>query len=655
MRRLFAAAALTLATLAPSAGAAQVGIHVGGVSADPAVFAAIGAAHPGWVNVFMGWNGVELAKGQYNESLLQSYEREFAALPAGTKINVNVAGTPAWAAAGGSTDTRQPPANPQDYADFLRYVAGRFAGKVTSWEVWNEEDSTAWWLGDLPTYVALLKAAYPAVKAGDARAQVVFGGTVGNDYQFLDAAYAAGAGGSFDAVGVHTDTGCGTNSPYFYQRDPATNRINRFSFLGYREVHATMAAHGDAAKAVYMTELGWSTSAAPCATASKPGGVSPATQAAYMAQAYHCLAADPYVAVGIWFELVDNGAADTPLNRFGLLDSSLQPKPAYQTLKNIAQNGDQLTGDCGNFNAPQITIVSPTANQAAPGALHIAVSATSPAGVSRISLYYDGSNLIRNFTDSRHPTTLSGTIDWQGAKKLAPGAHALVVRAIDPQGNPSSQTVTFFHGSAASGNVPVLGKSVSASVVSGQVFVLLPGKGHVAQAGGKGVGFVPLTSARMLPVGSIFDTTAGVVRLTSAASSRGGTQTGDFGSGVFSVLQNRRERGLTELRLIVGRAALQSCTLRAGARTAAGAPRAGSAAAKALPKRVLNLLKASAKGRFRTRGRYSSATVRGTVWQTTDRCDGTLTHVTRGVVVVRDLRRKRNIVLRAGKSYFARP
>ena len=128
MGRLLAGAAVALAVLAPRAGAAQVGIHLGGVSADPAVFARIGEAHPGWVNVFMGWNGVELAKGQYNESLLQSYKREFAALPAGTKVNVNVAGTPAWAG-GGSTDTRQPPANPQDYADFLRYVAGRFAGR----------------------------------------------------------------------------------------------------------------------------------------------------------------------------------------------------------------------------------------------------------------------------------------------------------------------------------------------------------------------------------------------------------------------------------------------------------------------------------------------------------------------------------------------
>ena len=56
---------------------------------------------------------------------------------------------------------------------------------------------------------------------------------------------------------------------------------------------------------------------------------------------------------------------------------------------------------------------------------------------------------------------------------------------------------------------------------------------------------------------------------------------------------------------------------------------------------------------FRTRGRHSAATVRGTVWITADRCDGTLTQVKRGRVAVRDLRRKRTITLTAGKSYLA--
>ena len=38
------------------------------------------------------------------------------------------------------------------------------------------------------------------------------------------------------------------------------------------------------------------------------------------------------------------------------------------------------------------------------------------------------------------------------------------------------------------------------------------------------------------------------------------------------------------------------------------------------------------KGHFRTKGRYASATVRGTRWLTADRCDGTLMRVQRGVI-----------------------
>ena len=37
-----------------------------------------------------------------------------------------------------------------------------------------------------------------------------------------------------------------------------------------------------------------------------------------------------------------------------------------------------------------------------------------------------------------------------------------------------------------------------------------------------------------------------------------------------------------------------------------------------------------------------------------DRCDGTLTTVTRGKVAVRDFRRRKTIALRRGKSYLAR-
>jgi uncharacterized repeat protein (TIGR01451 family) len=61
------------------------------------------------------------------------------------------------------------------------------------------------------------------------------------------------------------------------------------------------------------------------------------------------------------------------------------------------------------------------------------------------------------------------------------------------------------------------------------------------------------------------------------------------------------------------------------------------------------------KGRFRTKGRYSAGTVRGTYWVTIDRCDGTLTHVYRGVVSVHDLVLKTYVRVHAGQSYLASP
>jgi ferric-dicitrate binding protein FerR (iron transport regulator) len=60
-------------------------------------------------------------------------------------------------------------------------------------------------------------------------------------------------------------------------------------------------------------------------------------------------------------------------------------------------------------------------------------------------------------------------------------------------------------------------------------------------------------------------------------------------------------------------------------------------------------------GRFRTHGKHSHATVRGTRWLVEDRCDGTLTRVTAGSVVVRDTVRGKRVIVRAGERYLARP
>ena len=60
--------------------------------------------------------------------------------------------------------------------------------------------------------------------------------------------------------------------------------------------------------------------------------------------------------------------------------------------------------------------------------------------------------------------------------------------------------------------------------------------------------------------------------------------------------------------------------------------------------------------RYRTKGRYATGTVRGTRWLTSDGCRSTRIAVSRGVVTVRDLVRKRNRAVRPGPQlHGARP
>jgi ferric-dicitrate binding protein FerR (iron transport regulator) len=80
----------------------------------------------------------------------------------------------------------------------------------------------------------------------------------------------------------------------------------------------------------------------------------------------------------------------------------------------------------------------------------------------------------------------------------------------------------------------------------------------------------------------------------------------------------------------------------------------GASGARASAAKVVRQLWGSGASKFRTKGRYASATIRGTVWNMTDRCDGTLTKVTQGSVTVGDFKKAKNVVVKAGKTYLAK-
>ena len=182
--------------------------------------------------------------------------------------------------------------------------------------------------------------------------------------------------------------------------------------------------------------------------------------------------------------------------------------------------------------------------------------------------------------------------------------------------------------------VPTFAKTVVLARVSGKVLIRVPGAPY---------GFVPLASApTVVPVGTIIDTTAGRVRLTSAdpGPTPAKLQSGQFFLGTFRVQQNATAGGLVGL-VIRDNEPRSVCA-------------AATAHEAALSQRILGLLRGTAHGRFRTVGRFAAATVRGTNWGVRDRCDGTLTVVREGVVAVTDFVRHTTVIVRAGQTYLAK-
>jgi len=136
----------------------------------------------------------------------------------------------------------------------------------------------------------------------------------------------------------------------------------------------------------------------------------------------------------------------------------------------------------------------------------------------------------------------------------------------------------------------------------------------------------PLREPVDLAFGASVDARAGRVRITIERSSSGARNSAVFYSGKFTLESQAGSPLVTTLRL-TGSSFKEACepTARAARVPADGGSRG----------RVRRLW-GDGRGRFRTRGRYSAATVRGTKWLTEDRCEGTLTRVDRGEVEVED-------------------
>ncbi len=304
------------------------------------------------------WDEVEPTPGTRNWDALRQVEADILAInAAGAVPMVVVRNAPVWAQAQpnkpcGPIRTDALPA----FAAFLTDVVARYRQppyNVTFWELGNEPDAPFQLVGgDEPfgcwadendndgyggaAYAAMLKAAYPAIKAADPRAQVILGGLLldcapdrplANGQpcragRFFEAILRAGGGEYFDIVAYHA---YGYFSP---NRDPDRERPNWSdrggATLGKAEyLRATLARYGYA-KPLMMNEgsLLCYRSSPTC----RPNGFEEAKADAVLRLYARTIAAD--LLMSHWYTLNGPGWQEG-----GLLDSRQQPVPAFRAFQ----------------------------------------------------------------------------------------------------------------------------------------------------------------------------------------------------------------------------------------------------------------------------------------------------------------------------------
>ncbi len=291
------------------------------------------------VRVDVGWSSLETdAKGSRTGWYLEKLDRFVAgASQRGIKVIATLVTTPCWASSAPESLKQgckgewwnrgvqnYPPNNPQDFADAARFITSRYGTKLAALEIWNEPNTERFLVAPnrATAYAALVKAAYPAAKAGNASVPVIVGALASADRPFLDELYARGIKGSFDGISVH---------PYNEWRDPYDRwqaQWKQYTFLpGIEWIREGQLAAGDSSP-LWITEFGWDT----CT-----GGswcVNEAQQADYTVKGFQILNTLNYVAGATDYELRDESTDKSEFEgNWGLVHEDFSPKPIYEAVK----------------------------------------------------------------------------------------------------------------------------------------------------------------------------------------------------------------------------------------------------------------------------------------------------------------------------------
>lgn len=133
------------------------------------------------------------------------------------------------------------------WKEYVRRVVSRYGDRLPAWEVWNEQNSPGFWKApaDPVAYTELLRTTFQTIKEINPELQVVYGGTSGVPFDYIEKTFAAGAGAWFDVMNVH---------PYHWEGGP------ELMIPELRRLRELMKLYQIDDKPLWITEVGWATS-----------------------------------------------------------------------------------------------------------------------------------------------------------------------------------------------------------------------------------------------------------------------------------------------------------------------------------------------------------------------------------------------------------
>ncbi len=311
-----------------------------------------------WIRQQFPWADIEIGgKGDFTDrrnpparSAWDKYDNIVAlAEQYGLQMIARLSAPPKWAHAGyADLGDFGPPANFQDYADFVAAVVSRYKGRIHYYQIWNEPNIYPEWGNQSVNpedYTKMLCMAYQRAKQIDPSVVIISAAlapTVAQDGRdlsdliFLQRMYNAGAGKCFDILSAQ---GYGLFSgPGDHRLNPLTTNVARHELL--RDI---MVQNGDANKPIWLSELNWDAVPANPVGIQDWGKYGIATeqqQASYVPETYDRAKKEwPWVGVmAIWFF---KRATDTERNQswyyFRMLEPDFSPTPLYESMKRYLQ------------------------------------------------------------------------------------------------------------------------------------------------------------------------------------------------------------------------------------------------------------------------------------------------------------------------------